>query len=81
MTNVEVNELFAWVAKDGEGEEGIIGMPTARGVLPLVMVRQENAEKFKVAAVAAAMARGQTAYLKRFVLTDVLDTIIPPTAN
>lgn len=77
----EVNEIFCWVAKDPSGVEGIISIPGPAGLLPLVATERRIIDKTRRAAAIAAEARGQTAYLKRFLVAEVLDTIIPPTAN
>lgn len=71
------DHLFAWISKDPQGIEGIITMPTAMGLLPLVVTDEKRARSFEPAAVIAARARYAYASLVRFDLATTLK-VVPP---
>jgi hypothetical protein len=71
-------ELFAWVAQDLEGFEGIVMIPDANGnPLPLVAVNLRVARFGRRDAVKVGNARNETVRLVRYVEAEVIDTIEP----
>lgn len=62
----ETMHLYAWIAPDLQGVEGIITIPTNDGILPLVVADERRARRFQPAAAYAAKERGATARLIRF---------------
>lgn len=66
-------ELYAWVAADLDGVEGLVMVPTdAVGVIPLVAVRRATVERLEPLATFAAAARGHVARLVAFREVEVL---------
>lgn len=69
---VETNRLYAWIAKDLQGIEGIIAAPTDYGFLPLIVSDRQTALSFAPAAKEAARARGSQALLVEFLRGETL---------
>lgn len=76
-----MEDLWAWTAKDLQGEEGIIAVPTDFGPMPLISARRDVAEAAERSARMAATARGYDATLKHFHLVEVVATVHPASAN
>ena len=58
--------LYAWLSRDADGIEGVVAIPTASGIMPLVLADQERAEALAPAAALAAAHRGFPAKLVAF---------------
>jgi hypothetical protein len=69
--------LYAWIATDPAGIEGIIAVDTPSGILPLVVTDRGTAERFAEAARRAAVARRATARLVRFDRGETLSEVRP----
>lgn len=78
---MELNDgrtLYAWLAKDFAGIEGLIMVPDRNGnPLPLVTVSRRVAMIGRRAAVKAGNARRETVRLVRFVEAEVVDEVEP----
>lgn len=59
--------LYAWVAKDNDGNEYIIGWETADGVIPLVSSQKKQAESAKPVALSHQETTGHTVRFVSFV--------------
>lgn len=66
--------LYAWIAKDLHGIEGIVTVPSRDGMLPLVETDEDKARKFKEFAAMAGTGRLSLAELVVFERKNVLDT-------
>lgn len=70
--------LYAWIATDAGGQEGIIVAPIPPlGVVPLVMTDQARAFRLEPAALLAAIERKATARLVKFHRGEVLKIVEP----
>ena len=70
--------LYAWLSREPEtGLEGIVAMPTALGVTPLVFADGDRAQRLRPYAQAAATARGHAASLVRFTRQETLAVVEP----
>lgn len=81
-TGQQIEKLYAWIADEGTGGEGIIGalMPTGRGGVgwtPLIGADRARIESYRHIAEAAAKAAGKTVYLKVFGAGVVIEKIEP----
>lgn len=67
-------KLYAWIAKDPNGIEGIVTVPTNDGLLPLVVTDEKVARSFKPFAALAGTYRLSDAELVVFERKNTLDT-------
>ena len=67
--------LFAWVAPDADGVEGIIMVPSARGIAPLVGNQISVLRQMRPYAQEAARARSTVARLVRYEVSGFLDEV------
>jgi hypothetical protein len=74
----KVHEIWAYVAEDAAGEEGIIAYPTAMGVMPLLGADRQRVASLRRFAEAAARERGTRVELRRFHLVESQIDIIEP---
>lgn len=69
------DKLYAWLAKDLTGVEGVVAYPSPQGgPLPLVAATESMARRLKPLAALAAQERGQSAYLVAFTRGETIDT-------
>ncbi len=74
----DTQALYAWVARDARGNEGVIVAPLPKlGLLPLVMADEANARRLRSFAATAAQERQQIARLVRYVRDVELDKVEP----
>jgi hypothetical protein len=73
----ETANLYAWIAPDLDGIEGVIVAPTELGLLPLAFADEQRAREWRAVAQRAASWRGGAARLVRFARADVLDEVAP----
>jgi len=66
----KVHELWAYVAEDEQGEEGIVSYPTELGVMPLIGADRERMKSLRRWALAASLARGKPVELRRYHLVE-----------
>lgn len=69
-----VDELFAFLAVDLDGTEGIITLATPNGPLPCVAAKMAVADVMRPRAIRAATEYGRTVRLVRFSNREVLET-------
>lgn len=62
----QIDSLYAFVAEDSPGDEGIIGAKTAEGWLPLVGADMARVESLRPLAQALAQQTGKTIKLLHF---------------
>ena len=71
-------DLYAWIAQDSHGVEGIIMAPDLTGTaIPLVCGTREGADSLCLHAYRVANSRGTTASLVRFERAEVVREIQP----
>lgn len=74
----KVHEIWAYVAEDAQGEEGIVAYPTPSGIMPLLGADRERVASLRRFAEAAAIARGKVVELRRFHLVESEIEVIEP---
>lgn len=73
-------ELFAWVANDPDGVEGIVMVPDSQGnPMPLVTATRRVADigRSFIVEHGAAQHRGATVRLVRYEAVEILDSVEP----
>lgn len=68
----QTTRLYAWIAEDLIGIEGIIAFPTTNGIFPLVATDEKLARAFADQAYLAAHARKTTPKLVAFDRAELL---------
>jgi hypothetical protein len=63
---LRIDELFAWVAVDENGDEGVMGMKTGHGWVPMVGADRERIESFRKYAMAVSAGSREKARLVKF---------------
>lgn len=77
--NYRITELFAFVAVDHDGDEGVIGFRHPSGDwLPLVGADMERIESLKPFAMKTAAASGKPVKLLRFKVREEIETLEVP---
>lgn len=73
----EVTHLYAWLARDEDGAEGIVMAPIGPGgcPLPLIVADERLAREVRPAVVMASALRGEPARLVRFERLDTVDVV------
>lgn len=74
---LNIDEIWAWTAIDKDGTEGIVGVGTRDGWLPLVGADRERAESCRSMVQEIVDATGVEARLKRFSTVEVVATLKP----
>jgi hypothetical protein len=74
-----VREIWAWVSVDETGEEGLVALVTAFGVLPAIGADRERVQSSPIldGVRATVTQRGRPAVLKRFQLVEEIETMWP----
>lgn len=67
--------LWAWIAIDAIGGEGIVAAGTALGMMPLVTAREETARGPMRLAITALPSMGRTYELRRYDLAEVVERL------
>lgn len=67
--------LWAWIAIDAMGGEGIMAAGTALGMMPLVTAREEQARGAMRKAVLAMPPMGRTYELRRYEFAEVVEQL------
>lgn len=71
-----VHTIYAWVAEDASGEEGIVAIPTALGVMPALGADIERVMSYRdVIQRMVAPVRKKPVTLRRFHVTGDIETI------
>jgi hypothetical protein len=71
----ETQNLYAWIAADASGVEGISTVGTNSGLLPLVVSDLATAQSMREVAAMVGQARGTSTRLIRFARSEVIDEI------
>lgn len=77
------DRLYAWIARDLDGVEGIVTVPTELGMLPLVCTNRQQAEGYANVAAVAGRERDSTVRLvafERFAQLYEIESIFTPTS-
>lgn len=74
----KVHELWAYVAADEAGEEGIVAVPSSLGITPLVGADRERMRSLRGWAERAAHARGKPVELRRYHVVEAEIEVIAP---
>lgn len=74
----KVHEMYAYVAEDESGEEGIIAYPSAYGPMPMIGADRERMRSLRSFAEDAAQVRGKPVELRRYHLVESEIEIIKP---
>ena len=76
MSGFRISSLWAWTTVDpADDDEGIIGIQTPAGWLPLIASDQVRLDQYRGYAEATAKASGQDVTLRRFEFSEELDRI------
>lgn len=71
----ETQDLYAWIATDANGVEGITTVGTDKGMLPLVVSDLETARSMRDVAQMVGQVRRTSTRLVRFARSEVLEEI------
>ena len=72
-TGQKIEELYAWVAIEKDGGEGIIGAVLSQGIVPLIGADRERIESYRQFAIHAALAADVPFKLVRFSTREILE--------
>lgn len=73
--------MWAYVAEDADGEEGIIAYPTEIGIMPMVGADRERMRSLRRFAETAARERSKPVELRRYHLVESEIELITPTVK
>lgn len=81
-----ITELFAFVAEEEEGNEGVIGMSlnmpgVGPSFTPLIGADMERVEQLRPYAIDIAKTSGKKVVLKKFTMTEEVEPIWPLTSE
>lgn len=65
-----ITELYAFVSTDIDGNEGVVGMQTPEGWMPLIGADMDRVESMVSAAKEIQRVTGQLVFIKKFRLDD-----------
>lgn len=72
----EIKELWAWTFIDKDGTEGVMGMMSDTGWMPMVVYKRKTADLFRPIVQRALQANGgEKAMLKHFTSAKILEEI------
>lgn len=72
-----VSEIWAFIARDDDGDEGVIAIPTGLGIMPAVAADQARLDSLRPYAQTAARVRGRDVRLVRFSHMTEVEVIHP----
>ena len=78
MTPLKIDGLWAWIATEDDGQEGVIGQATRIGWLPLIGADRERIESYRDIAQGIADL-GSHVQLVQFTTRTDLGTLTPST--
>lgn len=73
----KIERMFAFITEDEPGSEGIIGVQTYSGLMPLVGADMKRVESLRPIAQATATATGKSVALVLFEVRKVVEIITP----
>lgn len=76
---LKVDQMYAYVSVDDDGDEGICGIRTGMGWMPMVGADMARMLSLRNHAELVAQESGRTVRLVRFGVRELLDTITPRT--
>lgn len=74
---LRIDQMYAFVATDKDGTEGIVGAATANGWMPLVGADMERVDQLRPLVKEIAKATNVTVRLLRFSVREELEVITP----
>lgn len=74
-TGQKIDKLYAWVATEADGGEGIVGVMTPIGMVPAIGADRARIESYRAQVKIVAAQMGTPVSLKLFGTGIVLDTI------
>lgn len=75
---LKIEKLYAWVAQEADGGEGVVAVMISSGVVPLIGADRTRVEHYRAWAADVAAASGRPVRLKVFGAGVVIDDIAPP---
>jgi hypothetical protein len=73
----KINALWAFLAVDEDGDEGVIGFQAGDGPVPLVGADENRVESYRELATLTALASGLTVRLVKFSTREELEVFTP----